>query len=127
MVVKWRFDDPVTLDSHVFEINPNEGGSPDYTKNIQYRNTSAPNGKTILFEGRDNPPSLEFSGTLLTESQFNMFVEWWNKRYQVEVTDDLGRQFTIVIESFSPKRERAFHYPWKHSYTVRAIIVDWPS
>lgn len=125
MVVKWQFNDPATLETHTFEINPNEGGSPEYTKNIQYRNTSAPDGKTLLFEGRDNPQTLEFSGVLLTESQYNMFRDWWDKRYQVYVTDDLGREFSIVIEAFIPKRERAFHHPWKHSYTVRATIVDW--
>lgn len=126
MVVKWEFFDPVTLEIVPFEINPAAGGSPSYQKNVQYKDTSAPDGKVIVFEGRDRPRELEFTGTILTESQYNMFVEWWDKRYQISVTDDLGREFVIMIDSFAPTRERAVHYPWKHSYTVRATIVDWP-
>ena len=124
-VVKWVFEDPVTLASTTFEINPNDGGSRSYEKNIGYSNTSAPDGKVIVFEGRDAPASIEFSGVLLTETQYDMFVEWWNKRYQVNVTDDLGREFSIIVEAFVPKRERARSHPWKHSYVCRATIVDW--
>lgn len=124
-VVRWLFEDPVTLDSYEMEVNPSSGGSPNYTKKITYENTSAPDGKVIVFEGRDEVRKLEFSGTILTEAQFNAFVTWWEKRYQVSVTDDLGRVFSIILESFDPTRERAIHYPWKHSYRVNATIVDW--
>ena len=124
-VNRWIFSDPVTLATYNFEINPSEGGSPSYNKTFVYRSTSAPDGKVIVFEGREAPKTLEFSGVLLTEAHFNAFVEWYNKKYQVQVTDDLGREFSIIIESFVPKRERAVHSPWKHSYSVRATIVDW--
>lgn len=125
MVNRWTFEDPNTLETYTFAINPNEGGSPQYSKKFEYRNTSAPDGKVIVFEGRDDPQTIEFSGTLLTQAQYDAFVTWWDKRYQVKITDDLGREFWIEIESFSPKRERAVHYPYKHSYTIKAIIVDW--
>lgn len=123
-VTKWTFTDPVTSAGYTFIINPSEGGSPSYEKNIQYQNTAAPDGKVLSFEGRDNPKRLEFSGVLFTEAEYDAFVEWWDKRYQVVITDDLGRTFTILIESFVPKRERAVHSPWKHSYDVIATIVD---
>lgn len=126
-VVRWVFEDPVSLIAETFEINPNEGGSPSYEKNMTYKAAAAAGGRVIALEGRDRPKTLEFSGTLLTQSQFEMFTTWWNKRYQVKVTDDLNREFYILIESFIPKRERAIHYPWKHSYTVRATVVDWPT
>lgn len=125
MAVRWVFEDPVTLDTYSFDINPNDGGSPQFIKRYEYRNTSAPDGKVIMYEGRDDPKSLEFSGVLLTEEQYNAFVEWWDKRYQVVVKDDLGREFSIVIESFNPKREKAVSHPWKHSYQIKATIVDW--
>lgn len=124
-VVKWRFYDPVTLDEYIFEVNPNDGGSPQYAKNIVYSNTSAPDGLVIAFEGREKPQTLEWSGILLTETQFNAYVEWYQKKYQVRVTDDLGREFFLIIESFSPQRQRAVHHPWKHSYNVKATIVNW--
>lgn len=126
MVVKWQFYDPVTTESYTFEINPSQGGSPQLSKNFAYQSTAAPDGKVIAFEGRIPVQTIEFSGTILSQSQYDAIIEWFNKPYQIQVTDDLGRSFVIVIEQFSPTRERAFHYPYKHSYTVRATIVDWP-
>lgn len=125
-VVRWVFEDPTTLDSFTFAINPKEGGSPSYQKTLTYQSTAAPDGKVISFEGRDPVRNLEFSGVLFTEEEFDAFVEWWGKRYQVQVTDDLGRTFTIQINSFEPTRRRARAHPWKHDYRVSATIVDWP-
>lgn len=126
MVTRWKFDDPVSLVSHTFEVNPSAGGTPAYERNITTQSTSAPDGKVIVFEGRDQPQTFEFSGTLRSEEELDVFVEWFNKRYQIKVTDDLGREHMIVIQSFRPTRERAATAPWKHSYTVSAVIVDWP-
>ncbi len=126
MVVKWNFYDPVTLETYTFDINPAEGGSPALNKTITYKNTSAPDGKTLVFQGRNQPQVMEFSGTILNQSQYDAMIEWFNKVHQIKITDDLSREYWIVIESFDPKRERASHYPYKHSYTVRATIVDWP-
>ncbi len=126
MVVKWTFYDPATLDTYTFDINPAAGGSPEHSKTITYRNTSAPDGKTLLFQGRNSPQVMEFEGTILHQAQYDAMIEWFNKTHQIKVTDDLSREYWIVIESFSPKRERAVHYPYKHSYSVRATILDWP-
>lgn len=125
MVVRWRFDDPSSLESYTFAINPKDGGSPSYKKSFQYQNTSAPAGKVLVFQGRDDTQKLTWDGTILDEASFNALVTWWNKRNQITVTDDLGRVFTIIIESFEPKRVRAATAPWKHSYTLTATIVNW--
>jgi hypothetical protein len=127
MVVRWEFEDPVTLDVYTFAVNPSDGGSPGYAKNITSQATSAPEGKVIRFEGQDSPQQMEFSGTLFTEAEYNAFVEWWDKRYQVLIRDDLGREFYIEIDQFEPSRKRARAYPWKHEYKVVATIVDWPA
>lgn len=125
-VVRWVFEDPVNLEEHEFEINPNAGGSPGYEKSFQFQETTAPDGKTLIFEGQDVPQNLEFSGTILTQSHYDMFVDWWTKRYQIKVIDDLGREFMILIKSFKPQRVRSRSHPWKHTYTVEAAILDWP-
>lgn len=124
-VVRWLFYDPVTTDEYELDINPAEGGSPQYRKNIVYQNTSAPDGKVLMFEGRDNVQELEVTGTILEEDHYNALLEWYQKRHQIRVTDDLGRQFMIYITAFEAKRERAFHYPWKHSYVLRYTEIDW--
>lgn len=125
MVTKWLIEDPAAADTYSFNINPSEGGSPGYQKNITEENTTAPNGKTLLWEGLDEPQTLEFEGTILEQVQYDAFVDWFQKRRQVRLTDDLGRVYWVYITSFQPKRERAFHYPWKHSYTMTCTILSW--
>lgn len=127
----WRFHDPIGNgtsgpETYILPVNPNEGGSPGFKKTINFQATSAPDGKTLMFEGRDEVQTLEFSGVILTEAQYNAFIYWWKKRHQIHITDDLGRQFWAYITMFDPKRERAHNYPWKHSYTAAATVVDWP-
>jgi len=126
-MAKWRFDDLTDSTSYVFEINPNEGGSPQYKKTIQTSNTAAPDGKTLIFEGRDEPQQLTFSGTILSQAQYDAMVTWFNKRHQIQITDDLSRQFMVYITGFEPKRVRAVHFPYKHTYTVTYTVLDWPS
>lgn len=125
MVVRWRFDDPSDSSFHVFEINPDAGGSPSYIKNVGYQNTVAPGGKTLIYEGADQPQTLEFSGNILSQDEFNAFITWFNKRHQIKLTDDLGRQMYIYITEFTPKRVRASLFPWRHTYDVKATVISW--
>lgn len=125
--VGWILYDPVDSETYNFPINPNDGGSPSYKKNMVYENTAAPDGKVLMFEGRDDPKQTSFSGILLTEGQYNSFVTWFQKRHQVAITDDLGRTFSIYITSFDPKRKRSAIHPWKHEYTCEYTIIDWAS
>ena len=124
-VVRWEFYDPVTTDTYEFLMNPSEGGSPGYSKSITFSNTSAPGGKVLAFEGRDNVRELEISGVLKEASQLAAFETWFLKRNQIRVTDDLGRQFMVYITDFTPTRRRAVMTPYKHDYTMRMFILDW--
>lgn len=125
-VVRWIFFDPGTSETYVFAVNPSEGGTQGYKKTFTYQNTSAPDGKTLIFQGRPAVGTLEFKGTIFQQVELDTFVAWWQKQNQITLTDDLGRIFYIVIEEFIPTRVRAVHYPWKHSYTCKATIVNWP-
>lgn len=127
IVNRWTFYDPINLTTYTFEVNPDEGGSPTMAKTVTYQNTAAPDGKTLVFEGRDQPPMIRFSGKILTEDQYDAMMEWFSKRHQIEMTDDLERSYWVYITSFNPTRIRARSHPWKHSYEVEATIVDWPS
>jgi uncharacterized protein YPO0396 len=122
---RWSFYDPFTGDSYDFEINPNAGGSPGRSRKLTYTPTAAANGKTLAFEGRADPQRFDFSGVILHEAQYTAFDTWAQVGNQIRITDDLGRQFWIIIENWEPKRERAVHYPWKHSYTAKAVVIDW--
>ena len=129
MVVRWTFEDPqaATPTVYEFEMNPDAGGTPQYAKNTTYMVTAAPDGNAIIFEGRDTIREISISGTILTQTHLNSLKEWYDKRHQIYMTDDLSRQFTVYILSFETERERSALYPWKHSYTMRLAILDWPS
>lgn len=123
--MKWKFTDPVDMSEYTFDINPNQGGSPTWKKSIEYQKTAAPDGKVLMFEGQDDPQELTFSGVILEQAQYDAMILWFTKRHAILMTDDLGREFPIYITGFNPTRERAVHYPWKHSYEVNYTILDW--
>lgn len=126
-LVRWRFFDPSTLESHEFMYNPNEGGTPSLQKHFEYSKTAAAAGRTLVFEGRDEPQKITFNGIVLEQTEYDAMIYWFNKRNQIYVIDDLGRQFSIVIEQLTLNRKRSALHQWRHDYTVNATIVDWPT
>ena len=126
-MARWRFSDPVNLDEYVFDVNPNSQSPASYKKQVTYENTAAPDGLVIMMEGRDETQQLSFEGTILDQEQYEAMVDWFGRRHQIEVTDDLDRTSTIYITAFEATRERALHHPWKHKYTVRYTVIDWPT
>lgn len=125
MVVRWSFEDPVTTELHVFSINPNTGGTPQFKKNITAHVTTAPDGAALLFEGRKDVERGEFKGIVRTEQEYDDMLYWFNKTNQIYMTDDLGRLSVIYITDLQLQRERAVQMPWKHSYTVQYTVLDW--
>lgn len=123
---RWKLHDPATNIYVELPINPVEGGSPTYRKNISYQSTAAPGGTTLMFEGQDEPKQMEVSGEILTREHYEMLTLWFNKRNQIQLTDDLGRVMWIYITEFSPKRVRSTVYPWRHSYTLKYTALDVP-
>lgn len=124
-VVRWTFEDPVTSELHEFPINPKEGGTPAFKKNITTKSTSAPDGQAILFEGRRDVQTGEFKGVVRSEDEYNDMVYWFNKHNQIYMTDDLGRTQTIYVTDLSMTRVRQVQWPWKHEYTVQYTVLDW--
>lgn len=126
MVVRWTLWDPVLDETWEMQVNPNEGGTPDNEKNVAYSNTSAPDGGTLIYEGRDNPQTIEWSGIILTQEHYDDYKYWFAKRRQVLLTNDLEEETWVYLTKFSPKRQRAVHHPYKHEYSVSAIVLDVP-
>ncbi len=123
-VVRWSFTDPITSATYSFNMNPNAGGSPQYKKKILTQNTTAPGGNVLLFEGADEPRTGTVSGTILELSHYQAIVDWWEKRYPVVMTDDLGRTQTIYITEFLPERVRAANHPYKHTFTMNYAVIS---
>lgn len=121
---RWVLYDPIVPESYELHINPNEGGTPPRTKAITSRSTASPQGKTIVFEGMDEPRTFEVSGVIRDQAHLEELDRWANKRHQIRLTDDLGRQFWIYITNFVPRRQRRATVPWYHTYTLSYIEVD---
>lgn len=127
MTVRWTLEDESTLDEYTFEMNPDTAKIPGITKTINYENTSAGPGRAIIFEGRDEVPKGSFGGKILSEQQYNDMKSWSNRRHQVLLTDDLGREFSIYITDIDFNRLRRAGNPWYHDFTVNFTILDWPA
>lgn len=124
--IGWRFEDAVEGTVEIMPINPNAGASPKYQKQLTKATTTASGGQSqvVIFEGADQPTQFDFSGVLLTEAHYDFIYRAWSKRHPVRLTDDLGRTFTIYIESFAPARQLSHTYPWKHTYQATAVVLD---
>jgi hypothetical protein len=125
-VVRWTLEDPVTNELYEFAMNPSEGGTPNIEKTLSNKSTCAPGGAAIAFQGRNQVQEQEFKGTLLEQVDIEAINYWVNKTNQVYLTDDLGRTLVVYLESVEWTRVRAALYPWKHTYTVKYMIIDWP-
>lgn len=119
----WKFTDGVVPETYELEINPGEGGSPTFEKTLT--TIATPAGPPIVFEGRDKPRVFEISGALTTESQYNAFESWYNKNYQIKVTDDLSREFWIFITNLTMTRAPLRSHPWRHTFRMSYTEVDW--
>ena len=124
--IAWQFYDAVEATTEYLEINPNEGASPNYQKTLTKATTTAPGsaGQPLIFEGADQPSQFDFSGVILEQSQYELLETAWEKRHLLTITDDLGRSFTVYIESFSPQRELSRTHPWKHTYQMSTVVVS---
>lgn len=126
--IPWILTDPAAVETYVFEVNPREGGSPSYRKNITTKTTTAPaagaeGARTLLFEGADEPSSFDANGTLLTEAQYDALLEWYNKRVLLQLEDDLGRTFVIYLTGIDFKRTPKPSHPWRHTFAFTSVLV----
>lgn len=124
--IAWTFVDPVASTTEYMSINPNAGASPAYQKNLAKSVTTAPGGEAqvLISEGADSIVQFDFSGVILTQAQYEFLLTAFQKRHPVELTDDLGRTFTIYLESFTPERQLSRTYPWKHTYQASSVVIS---
>lgn len=122
--IPWVLTDPFSSDSVELEINPTEADSLPLNKTITYQTTSSPDGRTLVFQGRDQAIQMTFTGNVLTEDQYNLFVTWFHKQNQITITDDLGRSYNVIITTWVPHRAKtSLQFPWRHSYTMTVTVI----
>jgi len=118
--IAWTFYDGVV--TYSLPVNPQEASMPTNNKVLTFQATCS--GTQIIFQGKPETKKISFSGVILEEEQYLSFRDWFLKRKQVQVTDDLGLKYWIYLKSFSPTRNRNNTYDWYMSYSAEGIVLD---
>lgn len=121
--IPWLFQALNDPDIYEFAVNPLEATLPDRVKAINSQGTT--HGAHVLFQGRDQVPSITFSGTILHQAQYEKMLEWFNVSKQVMIKDDLGNLNWVYLSSYNPRRTPANGYPWMTEYSAEATILSW--
>lgn len=128
-VVKWTFTDVfqrgIAPFTYVFAINPNDGGSPTMQKNFNFTHSVGPRRGSIIQEGGSEAPKMDFSGIILSKTQYYALETWYQKRLMLDLTDDLGRTFRGTLSTWTPKRTRRASNPWYHEWDAEFTIYAW--
>lgn len=123
-MAQWTLTDnstgsPVVL---TFDINPNTFNPPGRSARIQADLTTAPNGQTLLFQGRDNTREAVFSGAVLTQSFYNKLDAEKDKNYPLVLTDDQGNSWDILFRTWRWTRLHRTNN-WRYDYTATVIVI----
>lgn len=123
---RWTLYDPNLTETFEFEYNPSEGGFPSLAKNVTSEGTVAPDGRIILYEGARAAQEIDWKGVFLTKDERDNFIAWYEKPYQVKLTDDLGEERWIYIDRLVPVRKHVVNREVKYEYTLHAYVVNVP-
>lgn len=124
-MVQWTLTDNSTGSPVVFTfpVNPNAFTPPGRNATIATTLGTAPDSIAILMQGRDAVRSGSFSGAVLTQAFFLNLQTEADKAYPLELADDQGTIFDILITGIKWERIRRFNHPFRHDYTIDFIEV----
>jgi len=125
-MAQWKLTDystGVAVD-YVFPMNPKEFTHPDMSATVKSEQTVASSGSVVMFMGRRSVPQMQFGGSIRTEQQYIDMDEWMNKWNVLQLTDDQGSTWSVVITRYQPKRRRKANNQWLYDYTVDANVVE---
>lgn len=106
----------------VFEWNPNKFDPPGRSSNITAEVTTAPNGTTLIFQGRDKLRRSTFEGAVGSQAFYTDLNTWKDKHYPLVLTDDQLNTWDILIEEWKWVRIKRRN-PWRFDYTAQVIVL----
>ena len=132
--IPWRFYDPIEDETWFLPINPKEDqGSNAISKTNKYEISTSNYtdnsnelrvGDVVIMAGPDEQEKLSYSGDILTKEQYDLFNYWFSKEDPWHLRDDLGREWSIIIESYDTPRVRSGKFRYRHRYTFTAIVLE---
>lgn len=85
--------------------------------------TGANTVSTVLIEGPANPITVDLEGTVHTEAGFLQLESWFSSTSEIRIVDDLNRNWLLLIEKFTPRREYKPFVPWFHRWSASAVVL----
>lgn len=123
-VQRWVFTDPSTSETYTVPINPNQMTAPFPQRQFTTKATTAVDGKGIVYEGQVKPADWNFQGVILDSTHYGNLKDWVYNHGRIQITDHYGRIITCVLQNFNATPKRAASKPWKHEYTITAIVFS---
>jgi hypothetical protein len=121
--MRWTLHNPVTSTTITWPLNPREGALPNREKTYTAMGPTSPYGTQIVFQGRDKPITMSFSGGILEKSHYLFFSNWYDVPNEVTVTDELGNVFTMWLTKFQPKRKNRHSHAWAGEYEIEVLVL----
>jgi hypothetical protein len=132
--IAWELYDPITDETYYMPVNPYEdGGSHAINRTVNY---AARSGmylndagvdciSTILSYSQRNFETFNYVGKTYNELEHGTLEDWVNKDYPIYLTDDLGRIWLVMLESFVIRRLPTMkNKPFKHEYTLTGFVLQ---
>lgn len=124
-VPRWAFTDTRgLLAPYVFPINPNTMTSPFARKSL--RTATAINGVVRALQAPRSVHEWTFGGIIHDQAHYEALQTWAALGHRVLVTDHLARTWPCELVEFAPTPVRS-RRPWKHTYSMRALVYGGPS
>ena len=131
--ISWVFIDPETYEEYNLPVNPNtDSGSHAITKQVDYsvKAGSFQDGlgqdhiATVIYSKGADLQSMAYEGFAYNETELSNLELWFTKKYPIEIQDDLGRRWLIMVENFTKSRVRSNQNRFKHAWTMSAIVLE---
>lgn len=125
VVKRWKFTDLATGNTYIVPMNPNTmtGIFPD--KTITVETTTAVDGQVLLFQGATKPTQWQFGGEIFDQAHHEALRHWtYDIHNRIQIEDHFGRPLIVVLENFSAIPKRANGKYWRHTYTIKGLLLS---
>lgn len=121
VVRRWVF----TAEGQTYTVPMNPESMQSLFSERQVTGKATLAGRVLLTEGVQPPTQWQFSGQILDADHYEALRHWvYDIKQRVVITDHFGRKIQCVLTSFAPEPKRAVGRYWRHTYTVKALVLS---
>jgi hypothetical protein len=121
---RWLFTDSVVPATYRVPRNPNQMTNPFGSKSIDTLPGGPVESRIRARMGVPTPHEWRFGGTGEDQDHHDQLLAWSQKEYPIDITDHLGRTFTVVITKFDyAERRPSAQRPWKFTYEMTTLVL----